>query len=128
MLIKQNKRTNLLDCSNYSYSRLFCSVLVAQSCSTLCNLMDCAACQAPLSMAFSRQEYQSRSPFPFSKDLLNPGIKLGSPALQAGWLPSEPPGKPDQRRNIRRWKPSSGPSEGLAHLDVNLSCLLTLQT
>ena len=32
--------------------------LVAQSCPTLCNLMDCA-CQAPLSMDFSSQEYRS---------------------------------------------------------------------
>ena len=33
-------------------------------------------------MAFSRQEYWSRSPLPFPEDLLVPGIKLGSPALQ----------------------------------------------
>ena len=30
----------------------------------------------------------------FSRDLPNPGIDLGSPALQAGACPSEPPGKP----------------------------------
>ena len=40
------------------------------------------ACQAPLSMAFSRQEYWSRSPLPFPEVLLVPGIKPGSPALQ----------------------------------------------
>ena len=51
-------------------------------------------CQAPLSMAFSRQEYQSGSPFPSLGDLLNPGIKPRSPALQADSLPSEPPGEP----------------------------------
>ena len=33
-------------------------------------------------------------PFPSPGDLLNPGIKPGSPALQADSLPSEPPGKP----------------------------------
>ena len=31
---------------------------------------------------------------PFSRDLPNPGIEPGSPALQADSLPSEPPGKP----------------------------------
>ena len=51
------------------------------------------ALQAPLSMGFSRQEYWSALPFPSSGDLPNPGIKPGSPALQADSLPSEPPGK-----------------------------------
>jgi len=50
--------------------------------------------QAPLSMAFSRQEYWSELPFPSPGDLPNPGIKPRSPALQADSLPSEPPGKP----------------------------------
>ena len=50
--------------------------------------------QAPLSMGFPRQEYWSGLPFPSPGDLPNPGIALGSPALQADSLPSEPPGKP----------------------------------
>ena len=54
------------------------------------------ACQAPLSMEFSRQEYWSGMPFPSPGDLLDPGIELGSPALQADSLPSEPPGKPEE--------------------------------
>ena len=33
------------------------------------------ACQAPLSMGFSRQEYWSGLPFPSPGDLPNPGIK-----------------------------------------------------
>ena len=45
-----------------------------------------AACQAPLSMEFSRQYYWSGLPFPSPGDLLNPGIKLGSPTLQAEFL------------------------------------------
>ena len=45
-------------------------------------------------MAFSRQEYWSGLPFPYSGDLPNPGIEPGFPALQADSLPSEPPGKP----------------------------------
>ena len=49
--------------------------------------------QAPLSMGFSRQEYWSGLPFPPPEDLPDPGIELGSAALQADSLPSEPPGK-----------------------------------
>ena len=52
------------------------------------------ACQASLSMEFSRQEYLSGLPFPSSGDLPNPGIKPESPALQTDSLPSGPPGKP----------------------------------
>ena len=41
------------------------------------------AYQAPLSMEFSRQEYCNGLPFPSPGDLPSPGIKPGSPALQA---------------------------------------------
>ena len=37
------------------------------------------ACQAPLSMEFSRQEYWSGLPFPFLGDFPNPGIEPSSP-------------------------------------------------
>ena len=50
--------------------------------------------QAPLSVGFSRHKYWSGLPFPSPGDLPNPGIKPGSPALQADALPSEPQGKP----------------------------------
>ena len=50
------------------------------------------AYQAPPSMEFSRQEYWSGLPFPSPGDLPDPGVKPGSPALQADALPSEPPG------------------------------------
>ena len=49
--------------------------------------------QASPSMGFSRQEYWSGLPFPSSGDLPNPGIKPGSPTLEADALPSEVPGK-----------------------------------
>ena len=52
------------------------------------------ACQSPLSMEFSRQEYWSGQLFPFPGDLSNPGIKARSHVLQVDSLPSEPPGKP----------------------------------
>ena len=51
-------------------------------------------CQAPLSMEFSRQEYWSGKLFPSPGDLPNPGIEPRSPALQADFLPCEPPGRP----------------------------------
>ena len=52
------------------------------------------AYQAPLSMAFSRQEYWGELPFPSAGDLPNPEIEPGSPALQADFLPTELQGKP----------------------------------
>ena len=64
-----------------------------QSCPTLCNPMDCIACQAPLCMEFSRQEYWSGLPLSSLGDLPDPGIKPEFLALQADSLPSEPPGK-----------------------------------
>ena len=69
-------------------------VLVAESCSTLCDPMDYIACQAPLSMEFSGQEYWSGLPFPSPEDLPDPGIEPGLPARQADSLLSEPQGSP----------------------------------
>ena len=53
--------------------------------------MDCVACQTPLSMGFSRQEYWSGLPFPFPGNHPDSGIEPWSPALQADSLPSEAP-------------------------------------
>ena len=47
-----------------------------------------AACQAPLSMEFSRQEYWSGLPFLSSGDLPDPGIQPRSPAAPALWADS----------------------------------------
>ena len=55
------------------------------------------ACQAPLSMGFSWQEFWSGLPFPPPGDLPNPGIEPASPAspvLAWGFFTTEPPGKP----------------------------------
>ena len=55
-----------------------------QSCPTLCDPPGTVACQAPLFMGFSRQEYWSGLPCPPSGDRLVPGIEpasLTSPAL-----------------------------------------------
>ena len=40
-------------------------------------------------MEFPRQEYWSGLPFPSPRDLPNPGIEPGSPALQADFLLSD---------------------------------------
>ena len=40
------------------------------------------ACQAPLSIRFSKREYQNGLSFGSPGDLPDAGIKLGSPALQ----------------------------------------------
>ena len=47
------------------------------------------ACQAPLSLGFSRQEYWSGLPFPSPGDLPNPRIEPRSPASEADALTSE---------------------------------------
>ena len=51
------------------------------------------ACQAPLSMGFSRQEYWSGLSCPPPGSLPDPGIESGSSVLQADSLQCEPPGK-----------------------------------
>ena len=52
------------------------------------------ACQAPLSMEFSRQEYWSGLPCPSPEDHPDPWIEPRSPALQEDTLPSGPPEVP----------------------------------
>ena len=68
--------------------------LVAQSCLTLCDPMDCSP-PVLLSMEFSRQEYLSGLPFPPPGGLPDPRISSLLCLLhwQADSLPSEPPGK-----------------------------------
>ena len=54
------------------------------------------ACQAPLSMGFSRKEYWSELPFPVPGDFPNPRIEpasLVSPALAGRFVTTLPPGK-----------------------------------
>ena len=73
--------------------------LVAQSCLTLCNLLDCVAHQAPLSMGFPSQEYWSWFSFPSPAALADPGIKPASPVspeLQVDSLPMQSLGIPPE--------------------------------
>ena len=67
------------------------------SCVQLYETLLTVACQAPLSMEFSRQEYWNRLPFPTPGDLSNPRINLHltSPELAGGFFfTTAPPGKP----------------------------------
>ena len=67
--------------------------LVAKLCLTLATPWT-VACQAPLFMGFSRQEYWSGLPFPSPGDLPDPGIEARSPSLQTDSLLTELRKKP----------------------------------
>jgi len=74
-----------------------CCMLSRFSCVWLFAALWTIARQAPPCTGFSRQEYWSGLPYPFSGDLPDPGIELASPvspALQVDSLPTEPLGKP----------------------------------
>ena len=60
---------------------------VTQSCPIICDPMDCTV------LGILQARILERVAFPFSRDLPNPEIEPGFPALQADSLPSEPPGK-----------------------------------
>ena len=63
----------------------------------LCATLWTEACQAPLSMGFSRKEHWSVLPCPPPGDLPDPGIdpmSLMSPASAGGFFIAEAPGKP----------------------------------
>ena len=67
----------------------------AQSCPNLCNPWT-LACQALLSVEFSRQEYWSGLPCPTPRDLPDQGVEpasLAPPALAGRFFTTEPPGK-----------------------------------
>ena len=68
----------------------YCLISVSHS---ACPTTWTVACQALLSIEFSRQEYGKGLPFPFPEDLPYLGIEPLSPVLQKDSLPSEQPGK-----------------------------------
>ena len=71
-------------------------VLVAQSCPTICEPMDCSPPGSSVH-GISRKECWSELPFPPPGDLPDPGMELESlkpPALSGGSLPLAPPKKP----------------------------------
>ena len=64
---------------------------VAQSCPTLCNPMNCSPPGSSLHGILQARVLKWVA-ISFSRDLPDPGIEPGSPALQADTLTSEPPG------------------------------------
>ena len=85
------------------YSLYFCHAMSLQSSPTLCDTPATilapwtVARQVPLSMGFSRQEYQIGLPFPPPGNLPDAGIEPSSLFLlhwQVSSLPLVPPGKP----------------------------------
>ena len=65
-------------------------VLVVQLCLTLCKPMDCSPPASSVPGIFQSRINWSELPFPSPWDVPDPGIKPGSPELQADSLPSEP--------------------------------------
>ena len=58
------------------------------------------ACQAPLSMRFSRREYWSGLPCPLPGDLPDLWVKSMSPALAGQLFTAKPSGKPQSRTTL----------------------------
>ena len=76
--------------------------MVAQLCPTLCNPVDCIAPTRLFSPGILQARILEWVAISFSRapsHLLDPGIKPRSPALQADFLTSESPGKPQRRMN-----------------------------
>ena len=89
-----------------------CAVLSHFSHVQLFVTLSTIACQAPLSMGFSRQEYWSGLPCPPPGNLPNPAtepMSSVSPALQVDCLPTEPPGKPQMYLQITLKETVFGP-------------------
>ena len=89
-----------LHCKNLTATKFFAlrclshgGSLVTKLCLNLATLWT-VACQAPMSMGFSSQEYWSGLPFPSPGDLPELGTEPVSSALQADSLLTELPGKP----------------------------------
>ena len=96
------KKGNAKECSNYCTIALISHASkpeVAQSCPTLCNPMDCSLPGFSIHGILQARilEWVTIS---FSRDLPDPGIEPGSPALQADALPSEPPGKLQRNQKL----------------------------
>ena len=79
----------------------FCC-LVTKSCLTLVTPWT-VACQAPLSLEFSRQEYLSGLPFSSPGDLPNPSIKPVSLALAGRFFTTKLSGKPSYEVYSMNW-------------------------
>ena len=70
--------------------------LAAQSCPTLCETKDGSLPGSSVHADSPGKNTRVGCHCPPPGDLPNPGIELGSPALQADSLPAELPGKPNE--------------------------------
>ena len=87
---KKEREEKRDDSPSYVHARLLSRVLLFATPRTV-------ACQAPLSMRFSRQEYWSGLPFPPPRDLPHSGIEHTfsmAPVLAEGFFTTEIRGKP----------------------------------
>ena len=85
-----------------NHTELNCCCLVAKSCPTFCDPMDCSLPGSSVH-GFPRQEYWSGLPFPSPGDLLNLGIEamsLASPALAREFFTTETLGKPTKLNSV----------------------------
>ena len=97
--VRETQNETMMRCHDISISMTETKIRMSCSaCPILFNLTDCAH-QGPLSLGFSRQEHWSGLPVPSPGDLPNPQIKPGPPALLAGSLLSQPPGKLNKNSN-----------------------------
>ena len=83
------------DSRNY-YKRRKVKGLVAQSCLTLCDSMDYSLPGSSVHGILQARVLEWVA-IPSSRRSSQPGTEPGSPALQADFFPSEPPGKPIKR-------------------------------
>ena len=92
LFIVQKRLTSTAFFSSMAFLLVSELVLVAQSCPTLCDPMDCSL---PTSSVYGILQARILEwiDIPFSRGSSRPRIELRSPTLQADALPSEPPGK-----------------------------------
>ena len=103
----------------------FCGGLVTKLCPTLATPWT-IACQAPLSMAFSRQEYWSELPYPPPGISPIPRMSPAAPALQADSLPLNHKRSPKRKYKVllNNYFPycSNGSSDRLYFLGLQNHC------
>ena len=110
--------------SGVLYHAMLC-MLSHFSCVQLFATLWTIACQAPLSMGFSRQEYWSKLLFPPPRDLPNPEIQpasLTSPALAGRFFTTGVSGGPDGKESTCSARnlgsiPGSGRTPGRGHVN-----------
>ena len=91
-------RFQIIEFYENGWSLLF--AVQSLSCVQLFATPGTAACQAPRSVGFPRQEYWGGLPFPSPGDLPDPGIEPTSPAFSGGFLTTELAG-----RSVGCWAP-----------------------